>query len=244
MRAAISTLTALLAASGLVIAACAPPKPPKPKPKAAELDADDDAALAADDDSDNGDDDAEEAAAEAAPKPAATADDDAAPTLGALPPVDAKAAQNLADALRHADEGNEARIAAAGLAEIEAARLPDFMIRALKDYADVTPDQRSMVVSREIGGEDGQAAWNQACAGGVVVFQKVAVAAPEDKAKLLWKECDLDRLGIFDAEAVASADPAALLLATLAAAHLQRADSLSDPEIVAITALTSEPRDN
>ncbi|MCA9659442.1 MAG: hypothetical protein KC486_13935 [Myxococcales bacterium] len=242
MRAAISTLTALLAASGLVIAACAPPKPPKPKPKAAELDADDDAALAADDDSDNGDDDAEEPAAEAAPKPA-TPSADAAPNLGALPPVDAEAAQNLADALRHADEGNEARIAAAGLAEIEAARLPDFMIRALKDYADVTPDQRSMVVSREIGGEDGQAAWNQACAGGVVVFQKVAVAAPEDKARLLWKECDLDRLGIFDAEAVASADPAALLLATLAADRLQRADSLSEPEIVAITALTSKASD-
>ena len=117
------------------------------------------------------------------------------------------------------------------------------MIRALKDYADVTPDQRSMVVSREIGGEDGQAAWNQACAGGVVVFQKVAVAAPEDKARLLWKECDLDRLGIFDAEAVASADPAALLLATLAADRLQRADSLSEPEIVAITALTSKASD-
>jgi hypothetical protein len=241
MRAAISTLTALFAASGLVLAACAPPKPPKPKPKTAELDADDDAALAADDDSDNEDDDAEEPAAEAAPKPATPPADDAAPAVGALPPVDAKAAQNLADALLHADEGNEARLAAAGLAEIEAERLPDFMIRALKDYGDVTPDHRSMVVSREIGGEAGQAAWNQACAGGVVVFQKVATAAPADKAKLLWKECDLDRLGIFDAEAIASADPATLLLAILAADHLQRADSLSEPEIVAITALTSAP---
>ncbi|MEZ4385138.1 MAG: hypothetical protein R3A79_27660 [Nannocystaceae bacterium] len=241
MRAAIPTLTALFAATGLVVAACAPPKPPKPKPKAAALDADDDAELAAADSEAR--DEPEPPAVEATPTADAAPDaaPDAATKAGALPPVDAVAAQRLADALRHADEGNESRIAAAGLAEIEAERLPDFMIRALKDYADVVPEQRSVVVSRELGDEEGQAAWNQACSGGVVVFQKVAVAAPSERAKLLWGECDLERLGIFDAETIADADPSALLLAVLAADRLQRADALSDAETVAITALTTAP---
>jgi len=167
------------------------------------------------------------------PEPAAE------PSEGSLPPVDEVEAKKLADALRSVDEGSAARAAAAGLAELEAERMPSYLTTALKDYATAAPEQRSMVVSREIGTEDGQRAWESACAGGIVVFQKVAVAAPEAKAGILFERCKLGRFGLFDAEAAAGADPSALLLATMAAQHLQSNNSLSEDEGYAISKLTA-----
>ncbi len=165
------------------------------------------------------------------------------PSEGSLPPVDARMAKALAEALRSVEDGSAARAAAEGLAELEAQRMPEYLTTALKDYARAAPEQRSMVVSREIGTEDGQKAWDSACAGGIVVFQEVAVAAPEAKAGILFERCNLGRFGLFDAEAAASADPSALLLATMAADHLQSNSSMSEDEGYAITKLTVPPGD-
>lgn len=167
----------------------------------------------------------------------------AEPSEGSLPPVDVRQAKALADALRTVEDGSAARMAAEGLAELEARRMPEYLTTALKDYARAAPEQRSMVVSREIGTEEGQKAWDSACAGGIVVFQEVAVAAPEAKAGILFERCNLGRFGLFDAEAAASADPSALLLATMSAEHLQSNDSLSEDEGYAITKLTVPPGD-
>lgn len=165
------------------------------------------------------------------------------PSEGSLPPVDARLAKALAEALRNVEDGSAAMAAAGGLAELEAERMPEYLTTALKDYASAAPEQRSMVVSREIGTEDGQKAWDSACAGGIVVFQEVAVAAPEAKAGILFERCKLGRFGLFDAETAASADPSALLLATMAADHLQSNNSMSEDEGYAITKLTVPPGD-
>ncbi len=158
-----------------------------------------------------------------------------------LPPVNERAAEALATALRSVEEGSAAPAAAAGLAELEAERLPDFLTTALRDYAEVAPGERSNVVSREIGGAEGQAAWGQACKAGVIVFQEVAVADAADKSRILFERCDLGRFGIFDAKTVNSADPAALLIAVMAADQLSRDGSLSEPEGYAIGKLGVRP---
>ncbi len=164
--------------------------------------------------------------------------DEAAPSEGALPPVNPIEAKKLAEALRYVEDGSAAKMAALGLAELEARRLPEYLTTALEDYGTVAPEQRSMVVSREIGTEAGQKAWDEACAGGIVVFQEVAVAAPEAKSGILFERCDLGRFGLFDAKAAGGADPSALLLATMTAQHLQSNNSLSEDEGYAITKLT------
>jgi len=158
-----------------------------------------------------------------------------------LPAVDQAAAQALAEALRSVDEGSAAQVAAAGLAELEAERLPEYLTTALKDYAEVAPEQRSMVVSREMGTVDGQNAWDKACAGGMIVFQEVAVAPADEKSGILFERCNLGRFGLFDASAAQRADPSALLLATMTAEHLQSNASLSDAEGFAISKLTAPP---
>lgn len=158
-----------------------------------------------------------------------------------LPAVNERAAEALATALRSVDEGSAAEAAAAGLAELEAERLPTFLTTALREYAEVSPSERSMVVSREVGGAEGQAAWGQACKGGVIVFQEVAVSDAGDKSRILYERCDLGRFGIFDAKTVSFADPAALLIAVMAADQLSRDGSLSEPEGYAIGKLGARP---
>ncbi len=157
---------------------------------------------------------------------------------GSLPPVNPIEARKLAEALRNVEDSFASQAAALGLAELESRRLPEYLTTALSDYGTVAPEQRSMVVSREIGTEAGQKAWDEACAGGIVVFQEVAVAAPEAKAGILFERCDLGRFGLFDAKAAGGADPSALLLATMTAQHLQSHNSLSEDEGYAITKLT------
>ncbi len=171
------------------------------------------------------------APAKALTKPTESA---SSPAKGVLPAVNQRAADELATALRSVDDSSAAEVAAAGLAELEAERLPNFLTTALREYAEVPPAERSNVVSREIGGEEGQAAWGQACAAGVIVFQEVAVADAGDKSRILFERCDLGRFGIFDAKAASFADPAALLMAVMAADQLSRDGSLSTSEGFAI----------
>ncbi|HFE46705.1 MAG TPA: hypothetical protein ENJ18_14615 [Nannocystis exedens] len=160
---------------------------------------------------------------------------------GSLPAVNERAAAELAMALRSVEDDSAAVVAAAGLAELEADRLPGFLTSALREYAAVPPAERSKVVSHEIGGVEGQAAWGQACKAGVIVFQEVATADPGDKSRILFERCDLGRFGIFDAKAANSADPAALLMAVIAAEELSRDGSLSESEGFAIGKLGTRP---
>lgn len=191
------TLVVLAAA----VVGCTPPKPkPQPKPLAEAT----------------------------APAPAAAPQVADAPTPQP-PPEPPPAAREgpelgaLAERLEGRPPDEAARIAAAGLAEVEG--FPDFLGRALRDFAEVPPQERPVVVSREIMAAEGQAAWDRACAGGVVAFQRVAVADPADKARLLYQECGLAERGAFDEAAMASADPWGLLLAIVAADQLGREEA-------------------
>ena len=156
-----------------------------------------------------------------------------------LPPVDAVQAEKLGSALRSVDGEVAPELASAGLAELEAGRLPPSFIEGLQAITRAPPDQRAMLIAKSLS--ENVVMLNHLCGDGVGVMRSLATLAPEQRGDALFDGCKLADHGLVDRAAMAKRDGMMVLMGHLVFDHLSRGGPLHPGERAAIEAMISAP---
>ncbi len=140
------------------------------------------------------------------------------------------------EALSEIDPEQHAMFAAVALAELEKPRLPASMVEGLDALKSVAPEQRALVLAKTI--EKNIELLDEACdTDAAELMRTLATASLDDRPKMVWDTCKLERHGLLTAADRASAEPIAAMVAHMVYVHLAEGGPVSDDEKALLTAL-------
>jgi hypothetical protein len=130
-----------------------------------------------------------------------------------------------------------ATMAAAALAEIESERLPKSLVETLESITEVSPDMRSMMISRGLA--DSILQVQTMCEGNAIEMMRTAAEqAPETRLALIRDTCKTDRFNLV-ANPGPNTDALGYLIAHVVLSHLQENGGATEDEKALIRYLAS-----
>ncbi len=131
-----------------------------------------------------------------------------------LPPLDPEQEKDVREAMDMLDtlpREDQAVLAAAAMAELEAERLPPAMVEAFENVSQVPPEMVGLVAIQPFADDaDSRRAWEVVCTAGVAALADYARTQDIDK---LFADCDLGRWSLIDGTAARRLSAGRLVLA-------------------------------
>ena len=158
--------------------------------------------------------------------------DPAAETKAAANAVDPEkqaAAKKARDAIAAAPVPMQGKLAAAAMAEVDAASLPPSLLEGLEALTNAPPDMQATLLAKSLS--ENMELLDEVCGTDArALMQSLAGMAPAERDHALWKACSLERHGLLEASDRPTSDPMLALFAHMIFIHAGKQRTLSEDE--------------